>query len=434
MLRTCLLFGFAALACVALSGCREEAPVSFEPNMVHSMKYQIQEGFSMDQAAQDTTWIVDKMFGTPNDPKLPDFAAEDEDLASLITLDRLVRASGPVGEEGRGLYRTHCALCHGVTGNGRGTTAAILNPYPRDYRMGVFKFKSTPRGSKPTEEDVADSIRNGIAGTAMNKIPELDEEDIQSLTDYVIYLSWRGELERALIDDAIFELDLEGGDRIINPDLANSDDAEEKETFEEQWSYAVELASDIADSWLEAKEEVIEVPEPPAELPVPNSRNEYEQILKGKKADALLASVETGKELFVGKIASCSKCHGEKGLGDGQTTDYDDWTKDWTSRIGLNPEDRDALLPLLARGALPPLNAIPRNFAEGIFHGGADSEDLYRRITQGIDGTPMPAATFVDGEFEKKDVWHLINYIRSLQAADYDPSSDPVLQESTVSM
>ena len=61
---------------------------------------------------------------------------------------------------------------------------------------------------------------------------------------------------------------------------------------------------------------------------------------------------------------------------------------------------------------------MPRNFAEGIFRGGSTSKDLYRRITQGIDGSPMPAATFVDGEFEKQDVWHLINFIRSLQTAE----------------
>ncbi len=107
-----------------------------------------------------------------------------------------------------------------------------------------------------------------------------------------------------------------------------------------------------------------------------------------------------------------------QGLGNGQTTDYDDWTKDWTSRVGLKPEDRESLIPLLARGALPPRNAIPRNFAEGIFRGGSTSQDLYRRIMQGIDGTPMPAATFVEGQFEQDDVWHLINFIRSLQQSD----------------
>ena len=61
-----------------------------------------------------------------------------------------------------------------------------------------------------------------------------------------------------------------------------------------------------------------------------------------------------------------------------------------------------------------PKNIHPRNFAEGVFHGGSDPEDLYRRITVGIAGTPMPAVTFVPGEFERQDVWHLINFVRSL--------------------
>ena len=108
----------------------------------------------------------------------------------------------------------------------------------------------------------------------------------------------------------------------------------------------------------------------------------------------------------------------DEGLGNGQTTDYDDWTKDWTTRVGLKPEDYDSLVPLIARGALPPVNAIPRNFAEGIFHGGSSSADLFRRITIGIEGSPMPAVTFVEGEFEQDDVWNIINFIRSLQKED----------------
>jgi len=71
------------------------------------------------------------------------------------------------------------------------------------------------------------------------------------------------------------------------------------------------------------------------------------------------------------------------------------------------------------------VNIIPRNFAEGLFRGGSDSKDLYRRIMQGIDGTPMPAATFVDGQFDSEDVWHLINFIRSLETPDSStPSSE----------
>jgi mono/diheme cytochrome c family protein len=170
---------------------------------------------------------------------------------------------------------------------------------------------------------------------------------------------------------------------------------------------------------------VIEVPDPPSDLPVAESYADAQKILEGDQASAFEASVKRGQELFVGKVAACSKCHGPKGLGDGQTTDFDDWTKDWTTRVGLKPEDYDSLVPLLARGAMPPLNAMPRNFAEGVFRGGSSSKDLYLRITQGIDGSPMPAATFVEGEFEKEDVWNLINFIRSLQTEEAPADEAP---------
>lgn len=519
------IFSLVAVSCMlSVIGCgsRTEPTASFEPNLVHALKYQIAQDIPMEQASKDAAWLAQKMFGTPDDPKLPKLVTEDEDLSSIVKMDRLTRASGPADVEGRGLFRKHCVVCHGVTGNGRGPTAAVQVPYPRDYRMGVFKFKSTPRGVKPPREDLAKLIRDGVAGTAMKPIPGLTEEDIQSLVDYVIYLSWRGELERSALDDAMFELDLEAGDRILNyefaeqlaasPDLRNklaainedidgdeladyeqylamdarlnsesglksildqalqsedepedsqlakdlevyenyrdfaqglSDDADLKANLEqaikqtsaeellnyeldvESWEIAEDFVEDIGGSWLEAEDEILEVPDPPTGFPLAESYADFVQLSQGEKATELSASVKRGQELFVGKIATCSKCHGEKGLGNGQTTDYDDWTKDWTSRVGLKPEDRESLIPLLARGALPPRNAIPRNFAEGIFRGGSTSQDLYRRIMQGIDGTPMPAATFVEGQFEKDDVWHLINFIRSLQKSDGEEAQAP---------
>ncbi len=397
------------------TGCRKERPALFEPNLVHAYKYEIKEGYSMAQASQDTTWAINEMFGSPDEPKLPTVITGDEDLAVVVSMDNLVAASGPKDGDGRGLYRQHCADCHGVTGNGRGPTGAIINPYPRDYRPGTFKFKTTARGSKPIKDDIARSIRVGIAGTAMKPIEGLNEAGIAALTDYVIYLSMRGETERTVIDAAIFELDLEGGDRIIDPELRESEQDVDKEAFAEQWELIEDTVADIADAWLTAADGVIEVPTPPAIIPVANNHAEFVKMISGDAKDALIKSIDRGSELFKGKIASCSKCHGETGLGNGQTTDYDDWTKDWTMRIGLDPLKRESLIPLLARGALPPQTIHPRNFAEGYFHGGDRAADLWIRITQGIEGTPMPAATFVAGEFEQVDVWHLINFIRSLQ-------------------
>lgn len=415
-----------AAAAVLMVGCSQspiDTATTFEPNLIHAMKYEIKEGFSMDQALADTNWIIDGMFGTPDEPKIPELF-NDDDFEGLIALDRLQKAAGATG-----LYRKHCANCHGVTGNGRGQLAAIQDPYPRDYRHGIFKFKSTKRGSKPVREDLARLIRNGIAGTSMNKIPGLTEDDVQALVDYVIYLSMRGELERTLMDDAIFELDLEGGDRIVDSDLgkiiaevgSEQQDPEEVELFEESMEIAEDLLADIGDAWLEAEDDVVEVPSPPEDIPVANSHTEFVSLLNGDQSEALATSIERGRAVFTGKVASCSKCHGEKGLGDGQKTDYDDWTKDWTTRAGLKPEDYDSLVPLIARGALPPKNALPRNFSEGIFRGGEAAEDLYRRMSQGIEGSPMPASTFVPDQYEKEDIWHVINFIRSLQ-----PIEEPV--------
>ena len=514
-------------------GCSREAapPAAFEPNLVHAMKYQIKEDVPTEQASEDAMYVVHQMFGTPDEPTLPAVITDDEDYASIVSMDNLHKASGPFAD-GRGLYRKHCANCHGITGNGRGSTAAILNPYPRDYRMGIFKFKSTKRAAKPTRSDLVKLIANGIAGTPMKKIPELSDQDIDAITDYVIYLSIRGELERTLIDDAVLELDLESGDRILDHQLAtwikresekraqtwkqfgkeskeyahpevnaeelvvdgqpidedllgdfrdfmesaelfnlntktlaqeladmkllvsthhemakpittNDEEQPEElafaekaealiedfELYEESWEVAEDYAAEIAAAWFDAEDDFIEVPEAPETIPVPNSYQQFVELSQGDQAEALSASVKRGQELFVGKVASCSKCHGEKGLGDGTNNDYDDWTKDWTQRAGLKPEDRDRLIPLLARGALPPVNSLPRNFSEGVFRGGSDSKDIYRRIIAGIAGTPMPAATFVEGQFEQEDVWHIINFIRSLQKAPTE-STQPAVEQT----
>lgn len=408
----------------AVSGCHEPAPVAFEENLVHAKKWEIQTGLPFDQVVRDANWALLELFGTPDAPKLPESITEDEELATLVSMENLMAASGSEWEAGRGLYRLHCARCHGITGNGRGEAAALVDPYPRDYRMGLFKFKTTERNSMPLKADLAHAIRVGVAGTSMVPDYQLDdgtvgplpEDQIAALVDYVIYLTMRGQVERAMYDDAALELDLEGGDRVIDPALATTD----KEAFDEQWEIINDMVLDVADAWLSAEDEVVEV-ELPDDVPVPANWEEMQSMLVGDQAEALKESIERGRELFVSTVASCSKCHGETGKGDGQEADYDDWAKDWTVRAGLDPADLDSLTPLIARGALPPRTIKPRNFEEGVFRGGDRPEDLYHRLIEGIAGTPMPAITLVEGQLEEVDVWHLINFVRSLRV---DPVAD----------
>jgi len=406
-------------------GCRTEIPVSFEENLVHAKKWEMQSGASLDQTVVDTRWALEKLFGTPDAPKLPEVMLEDEDLKELLAMENLDASAGHQSTEGRGLYRQHCARCHGINGNGRGETAALVDPYPRDYRPGIFKFKSTARGAKPLKEDLARVIKHGVPGSSMvaeyqlpgGQVGPLSDDVIAKLVDYVIYLSIRGEVERALYDDAAMELDLEGGERIIDPTLAATD----KEAFDEQWELITDVVADVSGAWLDAQDSVVEV-ELPDDLPIPRSHAELATMLTGDQGEELKKSIERGRELFVGTVASCSKCHGASGRGDGQEADYDEWTKDWTIRAGLKPDDEKALIPLIARGALPPRTIKPRNFEEGVFRGGSEPEDLYRRLMQGIAGTPMPAVTLVDGQLEERDVWHLINFVRSLKKPEETPA------------
>ncbi len=68
---------------------------------------------------------------------------------------------------GERIYKEACAACHGVNGDGQGPAAAALDPRPRDLRSGVYKFRSTPTGDLPTDEDLYRIITDGIPRTMM---------------------------------------------------------------------------------------------------------------------------------------------------------------------------------------------------------------------------------------------------------------------------
>lgn len=66
------------------------------------------------------------------------------------------------------LYGNACSPCHGRRGDGRGPGASLLRaPQPRDFTAGVFKFRSTPTGSLPTDADLYRTIGRGVPGTWM---------------------------------------------------------------------------------------------------------------------------------------------------------------------------------------------------------------------------------------------------------------------------
>jgi len=101
------------------------------------------------------------------------------------------------GDPGRGkaVYERFCTQCHGVYGNGAGEVAPFANPRPRDFRQGLFKFRSTPFGSLPTVTDLDRTISNGLYGTVMPPFYALNPRARLDVIAYIQTFSprWRNE-------------------------------------------------------------------------------------------------------------------------------------------------------------------------------------------------------------------------------------------------
>ena len=252
-------------------------------------------------------------------------------------------------------------MCHGVSGNGQGEAAAYLQPRPRDYRPGKFKFKATQRSEKPFRSDLARLIRNGAKGTSMPSFKWLPHEDIEAVVDYVIYLSKRGEVQNYVSE------------------IAGFDYAEDEDLDFELFQEGLDI---VLASWGDDRKTVVN---PLTPRPAYND-----------------ASIQLGREAFLQR--GCATCHGKDGRG--QT----EWlSPEYIARQEQIPEAERVKVNYDEWGNVAPA----ADLTAGMLHGGRRPIDVYRRIFAGINGTPMPAFETAFAQ-EPETIWHLSHYILSL--------------------
>jgi cytochrome c oxidase cbb3-type subunit I/II len=210
-------------------------------------------------------------------------------------------------ERGRVVYRQRCIGCHGVEGDGNGVAATFLSPRPRDFTAAVFKFRSTPSGTLPTDGDLYRTVTRGVRWTAMPTWHELPDKDRLAVVAFI-------------------------------------------KTFSKRW-----------------KEEK---PEPPLVATAPAARAEL---------------IARGRDLYT--TAKCWECHGEHGRGDGPSS-------------AQLKDDLDR-----------PIR--PTDFTRGQLKGGAHVSDVFRTMTNGLDGSPMPS--FAD-TMSDEERWAISYYVLSLSA------------------
>ena len=87
---------------------------------------------------------------------------------------------------GEQVYQRRCLGCHGPQGKGNGPAARFLDPQPRDFTKGIFKFRSTSRrNSLPTDLDLFVTITRGLWGTAMPPWYSLSEQKRLAVIQYI---------------------------------------------------------------------------------------------------------------------------------------------------------------------------------------------------------------------------------------------------------
>jgi cytochrome c oxidase cbb3-type subunit I/II len=211
---------------------------------------------------------------------------------------------------GQRIYFENCAACHGERGDGKGPEAGRLKTQPRDFTRGIYKFRSTPSGSLPVDEDIYRSISQGVRGTSMLAQLHLSEKERWAATEYLKTFSPRFNAEKT-----------------------------------------------------------------PEAVPIPAKPSSNAEL------------IALGKRMYMD--AGCAECHGSQGKGDG--TSANDLKDDWGNPI--SPTD---------------LTLKP-------FKSGSNPEDLYRTISTGLNGTPMPSYANV---LTPQEPWSLVAYILSIATRD----------------
>lgn len=126
-------------------------------------------------------------------------------ITTFLYVESLVFAADQkVLERGKKVYESRCVICHGPKGDGKGLVGIVhrfekkgmvWTIYPRDFTTGVFRFRTTPTGCLPTNDDLLRVVTNGIPRAYMPSSADLSLEDRKAVIEYIKTFSprWKEE-------------------------------------------------------------------------------------------------------------------------------------------------------------------------------------------------------------------------------------------------
>jgi cytochrome c oxidase cbb3-type subunit 2 len=93
-------------------------------------------------------------------------------------------------------YRRYCVVCHGQLGDGNGESAQWIDPKPRDFTLAIFKCRSTPTGTLPTDDDLYDTIARGLDRSNMPPWNTFTRQQRADLVAWIKHFSPRWQNEK----------------------------------------------------------------------------------------------------------------------------------------------------------------------------------------------------------------------------------------------
>jgi len=117
----------------------------------------------------------------------------EQDLQTRMNIDSHIgQVTGHANSPSAHLdYRRYCTGCHGDLGDGNVENAIWLDPRPRDFQLGVYKCRSTPTGTLPTDEDLFNTIGRGLDRSNMPQWSTFTSQQRADLVAYVKHFSPR---------------------------------------------------------------------------------------------------------------------------------------------------------------------------------------------------------------------------------------------------
>ena len=117
--------------------------------------------------------------------RIATFAAAAVVLVSLPASAQVDLGTEEQRAAGKVVYDKYCGQCHGDTGDGNGYATPRVQPKPRDFTTGKYKFRATPNGMLPTDDDLRRVIEIGAPYTSMPGWPNLTSAEIQNVIYYI---------------------------------------------------------------------------------------------------------------------------------------------------------------------------------------------------------------------------------------------------------